>query len=412
MTVNDLSTFAIVSQKKWHSQPITRHNWREVSWSLANADPRKPNEAAMKRAREFFGDAYVNPPSDRQKYKCTNTVRMVRFPDEATRASYLRAQEEWYEICERLGKIPSERGSIMAQTQIFSAKEELLKAPIYAQRVLEELANNRAPVVGVRFIETIKDIYGILMKHVHPITGKALTRANISVIWGGEKLIQPHEILDNATFNRLVVQVAEAEDGENSLDPKTRTAYRKTLRYFQDRWRRKENAADQAERVKWLKETRLDAQGEVEQQAEMDAFQAGTTDICLFTLAAGGTGVDLDHQNENAKPRTMISTICYYAEQFVQAFGRCYRVSTISDTFQEVIFFEGTIVANHMAKKLAGKLKSLNALSATGINMEEDLINAVVSGKAKVETPPLAEELAPVEQEDMTVEEDEDDDED
>lgn len=412
VTVNDLATFAIVSQKKWHGQPISRHNWREVSWSLAGNDPRKPNDAAMRRAREFFGDAYVNPPSDRQKYKCTNTVRMIKFPDDATRQKYLDAQEEWFEICERLGKIPSERGAIMAATQIFAAKEELLKAPIYAQRILEELAKGRAPVCGVRFIETIKDIYGILVKHNHPLTGKPLTRANISVIWGGEKLIQADEILDNATFNQLVIKVNESEEGEHCLDKKTRTAYRKTLRYFQDRWRRKEKADDQAARVKWLKETRLDSQGEAEQQNEMDMFQLGQTDVCLFTLAAGGTGVDLDHQVEAAKPRTMISTICYYAEQFVQAFGRCYRVSTISDTEQEVIFFEGTIVANHMAKKLAGKLRSLNALSATGINMEDDLVNAVVSGKAKIETPPIAEDLAPVEQEDMDVEIDDEDDED
>ena len=105
----------------------------------------------------------------------------------------------------------------------------------------------------------------------------------------------------------------------------------------------------------------------------------------------------------------MFATICYYLEEFVQAYGRDYRVSTVSDVYNYAVFFEDTIVANHVAPKLAKKLSSINSFSGTGVNLEEDLVNAVVAGKVKRK---LDEEdtkaIATVsEQEDFT-EEDED----
>lgn len=408
VTVNDLSMFAITSGKKWNGTAITKHNWKEVAWSIAQADPRKPNASGMKRASEFFGDAIVKPPADPRKVKCFNSVKLLQFKTAEDREKYNNAEQEWLEKCRRYGKEPSEKGRIMAATQIFAAKEELLKAPYFVEMAMEELAKGRAPVIGVRFIDTVKEVYGLLMKCNHPVTGQPLTRRNISVIWGGEKIIQPHEVFTPQQFSSLLLKISQLPNGEKDLEPSERAKFRKSKKFHEDRWKREgETPAMQAERVRWLKETRLDSQGQAEQQAEMDAFQAGETDICVFTLSAGGTGVDLDHQNENAKPRTLISTICYYLEQFIQACGRCYRISTISDTYQYIIFFEGTLVADHTAPKLQKKIASTNAFSATGVNLEDDLINAVIEGKIAKE----AIVATPVEQEDALGDDEDDEDE-
>lgn len=413
VTVNDLATFAITSGKKWDGRPITRHNWKEVAYSICQSDPRRPNAAGMKRAKEFFGDAIVCPPADPRKVKCYNSVKLLRFQTDKQRQQYATAQDRWLETCERLGKIPSERGAVMAATQIFAAAEELIKAPNFVDEGIEELKAGRAVVIGVRFIETVKEIFGDFMRRINPHTGKQFTRDDISIIYGGEKIITADEVYSNTEFQRVATRVNESPEGELCLTKKERAKFRKTMKYLSDRIRREENSADQAARVAWLKETRLDAQDEFSRQEEMDAFQSGKTVVCIFTLSSGGTGIDLDHQHEGALPRTMLSTICYYLEQFIQAMCRCYRVSTISDTYQRVLFFEGTLIANHMAPKLASKIKSINAFSATGINMESDLVDAVVTGKVKPTDLPPPIDTTPVEAEDMdaAVEDEEDDEE-
>jgi len=420
VTVNDLATFAIASQKPYNSRPINKNNWREVAWAIAYADPKKPNASAMKRASAFFGDSIVLPPADPRKIKCFNSVKVVDFKTDAQRNNYLAAQERWLEKCERLGKIPSERGAVMAATTVFTAAEELLKAEIYADEAIEELKLGRAPVIGVRYLDTVKEIYGFLMKRVHPLTNQPLTRDNISIIWGGEKIILPEECFTIQEHIRLQQKIAASEDGIDCLDAKTKAKFRKTTRYFQDRWKREgedgktETPEAQAIRVRWLKETKLDAQGEAEQQIEVDRFQTGLTDICIFTLSAGGTGIDLDQQSPSIKPRTMISTITYWVEQFVQAFGRCYRISTVSDVYQRVLFFRNTIVADHVAPKLSKKMASTNAFSATGVNLEEDLVNAVLTGKAKASIQPAFDvelDSSPVEQSDTLETEEGDEDE-
>jgi hypothetical protein len=78
----------------------------------------------------------------------------------------------------------------------------------------------------------------------------------------------------------------------------------------------------------------------------------------------------------------MFSTICYYVEEFVQAFGRDYRQPTTKgDVYNYAVFFEDTLVANHTAPKLAKKLASVNSWAATGVDLERDLVDAVVRGK-------------------------------
>ena len=416
VVVNDLATFAITSQIPYDSRPITNRTWSQAAWGIGNADPRKPNKTAMERAAKFFGDAIVKPPRDARKIRCYNNVKLCEFKSDSSREFYMAAQERWLEQCERLGKIPSERGALLVATQNFQGAEELIKAENFADEAINALRDGKAPVIGVLRIDTVKEIYGHLMRYNHPHTGKPLTRDNISVIWGGNKIILPEEVLSFSDFVKVHEQVANELDNDDSqLEPKVRAKYRKSLVYFRDRWKRvgkdgkPETAEEQAARVRWLKETRLDCQGEAEQQAEMDRFQSGQTEICIFTLSAGGTGVDLDQQHEGTKPRRMLSTITFYLEQFIQAFGRCYRVSTISDVEQWVLFFRGTIVADQVAPALSRKIGSINAFSATGVNLEDQLINAVVSGKVERNK---VEDFAVVEQDDALDEDlDEDNDE-
>ena len=132
VTVNDLATFAITSQIPFDNKPITNKTWNTAAWGIGNADPRKPNKSAMERAAKFFGDAIVKPPRDSRKIKCYNSVRLCEFKTDQSREFYMAAQDRWLEQCEKLGKLPSERGALLVATQNFQGAEELIKAETFA----------------------------------------------------------------------------------------------------------------------------------------------------------------------------------------------------------------------------------------------------------------------------------------
>jgi len=419
VVVNDLFGFAIASRKTYDNRVISKNNWREVALGIGRDDPKKPNGAAMERFAKFFGDAIVKPPADPRKIKCYNSIITIPFDNPADRAAYLQAEQVWLEVAERLGKVQdgTERMNLLASFTVFRAAEEKIKAPYLARMAYQDLCAGRAPVIAVCFVETVKRVYAELTKMTYPGTSRLINRDDLSIIWGGSDIISPDECFTENEWTTLQLRIVNHEKGIDCLSKKDRAKFRKTTKLIQDRLSNKiggiyETKEEQQARISWLKETRLDSQGEAEQQEEVDKFQDGRTTLCIFTLAAGGTAIDLDQQRLDVLPRTMRSTICYYLEEFVQAFGRAYRVSTVSDVYQYAVFFEGTIVADHVAPILKSKLESINKFSATGVNLEEALVGAITSGKVKQGVMVDKDELTkPVEQEDMDMEIDGEDDE-
>jgi hypothetical protein len=134
---------------------------------------------------------------------------------------------------------------------------------------------------------------------------------------------------------------------------------------------------EQRDREHWLSSMKLRAQDAAQRQDEIDNFQEGRTKICIFTLKAGGVGVDLDQQIETVRPRTMFATICWSGREFVQAFGRCKREFTLTNVYQHAVFFRNTIVADRIAPRLSSKLASINKLGASGIDLEGELLDAI-----------------------------------
>jgi hypothetical protein len=101
---------------------------------------------------------------------------------------------------------------------------------------------------------------------------------------------------------------------------------------------------------------KLHNQTQVERYENVKNFLDGATEFCIYTLSSGGTGISLDHRYNHTKPRRVMSTMTDWAEEFAQALGRCVRLTTLTDTLQEIYVPEGTLLSDHMAPKLAGKL--------------------------------------------------------
>lgn len=84
-------------------------------------------------------------------------------------------------------------------------------------------------------------------------------------------------------------------------------------------------------------------QGGNDNKMAQDKFQSGECDILLFTMKSGGVGISLHHDRVTTKPRYIILPPTWSAIDLVQALGRGHRLTTISPTEQEILWYAGTI---------------------------------------------------------------------
>lgn len=96
-------------------------------------------------------------------------------------------------------------------------------------------------------------------------------------------------------------------------------------------------------------------------QKDIDLFQFGKTDFCLLTLKSGGAGLSLHHEHAVARPRYGIIPPTWSAIELVQLLGRAHRINSLSTTYQDVVWFRGTI-EEEVAAKVQMKMKSLKEI--------------------------------------------------
>jgi len=88
---------------------------------------------------------------------------------------------------------------------------------------------------------------------------------------------------------------------------------------------------------------RLGIQSIPERQREIDCFQSGKSQYCMFTFGAGGAGLSLHHSEPKLKPRRGYHAASYNEMETEQAFGRGHRINSLSDTEQSILVFRNTI---------------------------------------------------------------------
>lgn len=380
---NDLMLFGILSHLNTPHGRLDRTTWPAfIRGICGRTDPTTPNAEAMKRLKTQFGQFISIPPNDPSRIKAYNKITMLEFQSDKERDAYTVAQQEYEDAIRATGRTVTSdvRARRMLALGVFRRKEEQIKAHRFAQRALEKHAAGFAPVVGVCYVDTVIDIVGILHKAGVP-------REKISIIYGGRKIIKDTEVFSANELRDILQQADESTSDFNLkyhfLDRKAKAKLRKTFTYIKDRMFRGESHAEQKERNTGLEHLRLNRQNPRDRQTEIDRFLNGETEYCIFTFSAGGVGLDLDQQFPHVRPRDVDVTICYYAEEFVQALGRCLRLSTLSDVNQNMLFYKDTVPAYHVAPKLAKKISSINSLMTTGVDfaalMEEEVADRVLN---------------------------------
>jgi hypothetical protein len=308
---------------------------------------------------------FITPPADPQKVRAYNKVLLVDFASDEDRRFYLDAEARWLEAKERAGERPSERGAEMAQFTVMHQAGEACCVPIWGELIYKAWMEGKAPVCGVKFQETLRDIC------IYLVVKKGVPREKIALIWGGAQIIKDDDRLNEDQIADLMIK--RHEQGVDSLTRREKALLKKNMAALKGQLRRNISADEAVKRDHWLKTLGLNKQTINERWMDNQAFQKGTKEICLFTASAGGIGIDLDHQYVTARPRVLFSTITYYGEEMLQIFGRCLRIATLTDVHQYMVFLKGTLAAMHIAPKLDKKLASINRY-ATG---REDYVSVL-----------------------------------
>lgn len=374
-------------------------------------DPSQADPIAMRKYNDYLGIHMVKPPEDKLPYKVTNRVDLVDFPCAATKEKYMAAEADYIRAVESSGGVAGDTS--MSQFIIYRRCAEVLMAPVYADYMCRARARGIAPVLAVCFIDTVTSVSAILAK-------RGWKREELSYIWGGEKIIEQSECYTTAEMARIlsradeeILKYTEAfgeppEDDYFFLTRKEKAKFTRTRAYNKARLRRGETKLEQIERTEMLKDYKLDKQTDLEREVELDKFLKDVTLGCIFTFASGGTGIDLDNQIKGGRPRELISTVCYWAEEFLQAFGRCARVMTQSDVSHIILMFKDTLPVQHVLPRLLPKLRSIKIL--TGI--EGDLEDVMATGIRKGHKAEIIKESKEVVQDGIITDEDDGDDDD
>lgn len=352
ITVANARSFVLSTKASNGGLRIEKGNFMTFARTVTQGqDPFKPNAAAGKRLRERLKDYIFSAKNIRSKHKGVNQTLMLDFYKPEDVCIYNDAHVRYIEQCEKAGKIGGGEGARakLIALLMFRMAAELLRVEQLADLAYGEWkAGKRFPVIGVAFQRTLQEI-------VMALIARGMPRDKISIIWGGKREIKQSDLLTQAQISDILVRASQGED----ITSREMSLLKFTIQEMEDRTMRNETPEEQALRKDKMRALHLFKQTPTERQQNVDDFQEGITECCIFTLAAGGVGLDLDHQHDKTKPRVGYFTPVYTPEEFLQALGRCVRIATISDTYQYVCYLKGTVEEYHVAPNVDKKLGSL-----------------------------------------------------
>ena len=421
VTVWDTMFMTLAMRLNYGARPLTRETFPEFARTLTlGADPRSANAAALERWGAAIGDRFVKPPGDPQKVKALNKVKLFEITDPINQNMLKNAMKNYLESLERTGRSIDPQGQVMVAFMVMARAAELATVDTWVADTIEAHRQGYAPVIAIRFVETLKELVMKLCDSEY-FKSKNLTQKKISLIWGGNREIKLEDLLPENRAAEIAVKMGMwiLDNPDEARKPKADDigitkeefrAFHKGIKYTSERIFREMTKDAFAMRNEKLREMKLHNQNQKERHENVQAFLNGETEFCIYTLSSGGTGISLDHRYIHTKPRKVMSTMTYWAEEFAQALGRCVRITTLTDTTQEIYVPEGTILSDHMAPKLARKLKSVDAIGSSNVDLAGELEIAIRKRAAVVKL--TADDLKATESTGVIETDDDDDDDD
>jgi hypothetical protein len=421
VTVWDTMFMTLAMGVSYGARPLSRETFPEFARTLTlGADPRSANAAALERWGAAIGERFIKPPGDPQKVKALNKVKLFEITDPVNQNMLKNAMKNYLEALERTGRSIDPQGQVMVAFMVMARAAELATVDTWVADAIHAHQNGYAPVIAIRFVETLKELVMKLCESDY-FKSKGITKDKISLIWGGNREIKLEELLPESKAAEIAAKMGMwiLDNPDEARKPKAEDigitkeefrSFHKGIKYTSERIFREMTKDAFAQRNEKLREMKLHNQNQKERHENVQAFLNGETEFCIYTLSSGGTGISLDHRYVHTRPRYVMSTMTYWAEEFAQALGRCVRITTLTDTQQSIYVPEGTILSDHMAPKLAQKLKSVDAIGSSNVDLAGELEKALRNKATAIKL--TAEDLAASESSGVVeVEEEEDEEE-
>jgi hypothetical protein len=395
VTVWDTMFMTLAMGVSYGARPISRETFPEFARTLTlGADPRSANAAALERWGAAIGERFIKPPGDPQKVKALNKVKLFEITDPVNQNMLKNAMKNYLEALERTGRSIDPQGQVMVAFMVMARAAELATVDTWVADAIHAHQNGYAPVIAIRFVETLKELVMKLCESEY-FKSNNLTKDKISLIWGGNREIKLEDLLPESKAAEIAAKMGMwiLDNPDEARKPKAEDigitkeefrAFHKGIKYTSERIFREMTKDAFAQRNEKLREMKLHNQNQKERHENVQAFLNGETEFCIYTLSSGGTGISLDHRYVYTRPRYVMSTLTYFSEEFAQALGRCVRLTTLTDTVQMIYVPEGTLLSDHMAPKLARKLRSIDAIGSSNIDFAGEL-EIAIRKKQKVE---------------------------
>lgn len=365
--VRDTHVLLTLAEREYNGIKITQDNFNQVFANpIADNRPDLPNAAATERVFNFLAPILTEIPYVKWPHKAINACTIYDFESEEDKEFYANAWDEYCRVCEIMGK-DADKSSRFTPLTVFRKKAEPLRARQIVKDMVDAVENRgRSAGCCTAFVGTIIKAAFILMDEYN------YSPDDIAVVWGGRPSIQPDRILTEDDTRELMNQALSTG---TALDTKTLKCIKLNLAWQEDRLLFGDaSAADQDERYARLREMGLiGVQNLNRRQEQIAKFMSGRARFIFFTIAAGGTGLSLEHKDDRCMPRELRGTPIYAGKEFTQGFGRFPRRNSISDTYQYVCLLRGTIEQTHVAKVLDMKLKSLAKFTSRKTALEDVL---------------------------------------
>lgn len=372
------------------------HNFKRLALSITKGiDPAKHSPTAMKRFREHIDEYIVRVPPITTKYKSINVVRLINFSNGDQRREYEKAYEDYLVEKAKLNKggnnlIKANQLMKLAIFRKFWERAESIKVDHFCKEISSHWKEGFAVGCCCHFQATIAKIVIKLVKDY------SISRDEISLIWGGNEIFEP---LGKRYSNDEIVKIftSSIETGTD-LSSKLVNSIIKQIK--QDS--RNISSSD-------LEMLELGKQNYEQRQAQIDHFNSGRRNICLFTSKSGGIGLSLHHSEEyfltrpdqytrdTKEPSNWLFNkellpVPYYPKQrvffgspalspieLVQYLGRLHRITSMSDTRQYIDYFADTS-EEQAGRIVAPKLHSLGTLIGSKSDWTGILTQGVFKG--------------------------------
>ena len=378
--VNDCYMLATGTRRPiWNGMFVDDTNFKLFAATLSD-EPHKPNLEGIKRMKAQLAPFIISAPYVKWPSRQVNSVLCCDMESEADREIYETAAERLRQKTIALGKNPDHRFKLMVELNAFANTAEPLRSHFFADKVLYNWrTGDKATLIATRNKDTI-------IKVVHKLIKAGMRRDQLSIIWGGVDSYNPKDLF---TIDEARKMVFSTDD----LDAATFSKIQKTFRYYEDQIRHDETPEQQQERHNLLRSWGLyGAQTADARQSEVDRFQSGKSLACLFTCAAGGTGLSLDKNKPSLLDRELYSSPSFNARQVAQANGRTVRRATVQRmVYQYMCFLRGTVEESIIMPYMDTKLACMAGFNKTNIDLAKVWLNAM-SGET-VATPTRVRDL-------------------